>query len=78
MTPLKQSLYRRAESMERDLRTSWEQQNTLPTAVEAARSMFCLRKAVSDNRPSPWKQAKLLLMSSLKRCCRAQNEKGLA
>lgn len=48
------------------------------TVVEAAWSMFCLFKATSDNLSSPWKRAKLLLLPSLKRSCRAQNEKELA
>jgi len=48
------------------------------TAVGAAWSMFPLFKATSDNLSRPWKRAKLLLLSSLRRPCRAQNEKGLA
>lgn len=48
------------------------------TAVESAWSMFCLFKAISDSLSSPWKRAKLLLLSSLKVSCRAQNEKALA
>lgn len=54
------------------------EESSHPTVVEATWSVFCLFKATSDNLSSPWQRAKLLLLSSVKRSCGAQNEKGFA